>query len=130
MAGCQHLVWWISLLAIVTSVIGVGIGLYDTIKEMLSKLLPGCACNIAASILTILPAYLVAVLVPNAFIAVAGFAGMILAVIAILLPVYLFYQIKSKTLFYPGLKYNWLIFLSIGVAFMVIVFEIFNMISL
>lgn len=65
--------------------------------------------------------------VPNAFIAVLGFAGMILAVIAILLPVYLFWQIETDLLFYPELKRKSLIYLSIGVGVTVIVCEVFNM---
>lgn len=47
----------------------------------------------ASSIVTILPVYIVAV-VPNAFIIILGFAGMILVIIAILLPVYLLYKVK------------------------------------
>ncbi|AFC71107.1 putative amino acid permease [Rickettsia australis str. Cutlack] len=37
--------------------------------------------NMTASIVTILPAYIVAVVVPNAFITILGFAGMILVII-------------------------------------------------
>ncbi|KJV62375.1 tryptophan/tyrosine permease family protein [Rickettsia amblyommatis str. Ac/Pa] len=51
-----------------------------------------------ASIVTILPAYIVAVVVPNAFITILGFAGMILVIIAILLPVYLLYKAKINNL--------------------------------
>ncbi|AFC74992.1 tryptophan/tyrosine permease family protein [Rickettsia parkeri str. Tate's Hell] len=50
-----------------------------------------------ASIVTILPVYIVAV-VPNAFIIILGFAGMILVIIAILLPVYLLYKVKINNL--------------------------------
>ncbi|AAL03344.1 unknown [Rickettsia conorii str. Malish 7] len=50
--------------------------------------------NMTASIVTILPVYIVAVVVPNAFIIILGFAGMILVIIAILLPVYLLYKVK------------------------------------
>ena len=86
----QALVWWISLLAIVTSVLGVGMGLCDSIKNMLLGRIKSLnLLNILSAILTILPAYILAILIPNAFIAVLGFAGMILVVIAILLPIYL-----------------------------------------
>ncbi|WP_081497552.1 MULTISPECIES: aromatic amino acid transport family protein [spotted fever group] len=63
-----------SALAIVTSILGVGVGLCDSLK----------------------PAYIVAVVVPNAFITILGFAGMILVIIAILLPVYLLYKTISN----------------------------------
>ena len=93
----QLLVWWISSLAIATSVLGVGVGLCDSFKGMLSEKIHNSKVSaVLASVIAILPAYLVALYVPNAFIAVLGFAGMILAVIAILLPVYLFRQIKKK----------------------------------
>lgn len=53
--------------------------------------------NMTASI-TILPAYIVAVVVPNVFITILGFAGMILVIITILLPVYLLYKAKINNL--------------------------------
>jgi tyrosine-specific transport protein len=125
----QLLVWWISLLAIATSVLGVGVGLCDSLKKMMSKKVHYSSKlrNILASLITILPAYLVVIFVPNAFIAVLGFAGMILAVIAVLLPVYLFWQLKAKHLHYPELKRTSLIYLSTGVAITVILCELFNM---
>jgi tyrosine-specific transport protein len=124
----QLLVWCISILAIATSVLGVGVGLCDSLKGMLSKKVPNTGIrNILASVITILPAYLVVMRVPNAFIAVLGFAGMILAVIAILLPVYLFWQIKTDKLYYQELNRKYLIQLSMAVAIAVFVSEIFNM---
>ncbi len=92
----QILVWWISLFAIVTSLIGVGIGLCDAIKNMMSpKIFNLPARTILAPVITILPAYLMAILIPNAFIAILGFAGMILVIIAILIPVYLLGRAKE-----------------------------------
>ena len=69
--------------------------------------------SFGASLLTILPAYLVATLVPHAFIQVLGFAGMILAIIAIILPIFLFKCIKSKKLYYGELSNNYWIYLSL-----------------
>lgn len=124
----QLLVWWISLLAIATSVLGVGVGLCDSLKGMLSKKVPNIrARSLLASVITILPAYLVVMYVPNAFIAVLGFAGMILALIAVLLPIYLFWQIKTEKLYHPELNKKLLTLLSAGVAITVIVCEVFNM---
>lgn len=124
----QLLVWWISLLAIITSILGVGVGLCDAIKGMLSTILPNeVVCRPLAAIATILPAYVVAVWVPNAFIAALGFAGMVLAVIAILLPLYLFYCLKTKTLFYKELKANWALALLSLVGIGVIGCEVLNM---
>lgn len=124
----QLLVWWISLLAIVTSVLGVGVGLCDSIKGMLEKDVTNPSFrNILASVITILPAYLVVMYVPNAFISVLGFAGMILAVIAVLLPIYLFWQMRTEKLYYSELSRKYLIRLSTGVAVAVIICEIFTM---
>ncbi len=128
MQSVQLLIWLISLLAIVTSVLGVGIGLYDSLKAMLGKLVPNhIFCSVLASVMTILPAYLVVIYVPNAFISVLGFAGMILSLIAILLPVYLLKTIKAEKFHYPELNKKFLIQLSVGVGFAVIACELYNM---
>nr|WP_266105327.1 aromatic amino acid transport family protein [Rickettsia peacockii] len=88
-----------STLAIVRSILGVGVGLCDSLKTMFMNSIPNVVMrNMTASIVTILPAYIVAVVVPNAFIIILGFAGMILVIIAILLPVYLLYKAKINNL--------------------------------
>jgi tyrosine-specific transport protein len=126
----QVLVWLVSLLAITTSVLGVGVGLFDAIKSMIVKFGPNhFVQNITASLLTTIPALIVVILVPNAFIAVLGFAGMILAVIAILLPVYLFSRpIVKKHLHYRELRYKWLIYFSVLLGMVVIASELLNFI--
>jgi len=124
----QLLIWAVSLLAIATSVIGVGVGLCDSLKGMLSKKVINLKTRtILASIITIMPAYIVVILVPNAFITVLGFAGMILALIAVLMPVYLFEKMKKDKLHYPELKKNYLIMFAFLVALLVIICEVFNM---
>lgn len=58
----QLLVWIISTLAIATSILGVGVGLCDSLKTMLMNVIPNVVIrNITAAIVTILPAYIVAV---------------------------------------------------------------------
>jgi tyrosine-specific transport protein len=124
----QLLVWSISLLAIATSVLGVGVGLCDSLKKMMSETVADTRLrSLTASVVTVLPAYLVVIFVPNAFIAVLGFAGMILTVIAILLPVYLLSNIRTEKFYYPELSWKWMIRLSTGVALAVIICELFNM---
>lgn len=126
----QLLVWWISLLAIITSVLGVGLGLYQSIRTMLPNKFQGTWIGkILASMITILPAYLVVIYIPNAFIAALGFAGMILAIIAILLPSYLFWKIgASKQLYYRELKAKWLIVFSVLVGIGVMISELYHMV--
>jgi tyrosine-specific transport protein len=125
----QLLVWWVSLLAIATSVIGVGIGLCDSLKTMLipyinHPLLRTCI----ASIITIAPAYVIALLVPNAFISVLGFAGMILAVIALLLPIYLLYKANITQFYYPELRKKYLLIGSAIAGLVIIACEVINMV--
>jgi tyrosine-specific transport protein len=125
----QLLVWWISFFAIVTSVLGVGMGLCDSLRSMLDAIIPNKTLRrIAASLITILPAYIVAMLIPNAFIMVLGFAGMILVIISILLPSYLFYVGKIKNLNYKILRYKSVIALAVIIGVAVISCELANMI--
>ena len=120
----QILVWWVSLLAIVTSLVGVGVGLHESLKNMITW---NSGKNVLASLITIIPPYITALLLPNAFITVLGFAGMILVVIAVLLPAYLLFQAKkTKTFYKEPYKAFWL-WASIIFGVFIIVCEILNM---
>lgn len=123
----QILVWWLSVLAIITSVLGVGLALFETIREILLKKI-NRGKKIYAAIIAIMPAYLVTILIPNAFLAALGFAGMILVVIAILLPIYLLYKIKDKKFNYSELTYKSLVGLSALAGFGIMLCQILNMI--
>lgn len=126
----QLLIWWITILAIITSLLGVGVGLCDSIKEMLPiKPENIMKRNFFASVITILPAYLMAISIPNAFISVLSFAGMILVIIAILLPVYLFYKARINILNYSILKKRWLIIATTIIGIIIIICEVINMIK-
>jgi tyrosine-specific transport protein len=123
------LIWCISFLAIGTSVLGVGVGLLDAIKGMLPAKMPqGNMRNMVSALLTIVPAYLAVIFIPNAFIAILGFAGMILALIAIVLPVYIYLKMDIVNLYYKELENKWLIGLCCVAAFTVIACEIYNMV--
>lgn len=123
----QVLVWWISILAIATSVIGVGIGLTDSLNAMMTRPVPHPAMRrCLAPVIAILPAYLAVVYIPNAFIAALGFAGMILAIIAVLLPLYL---LKDRPIrYYPELMKKPLIQISLAVGVGIILCEVINMV--
>ena len=124
----QLLVWFISLLAILTSIIGVGIGLSESLKKSIATTIRNSfLCRLVSSIATIVPSYLAVLYIPNAFISILGFAGMILSVIAIILPIYLFWKIKPVKINYVELKSNWLIWSSLLIAGAVIVCELKNM---
>jgi tyrosine-specific transport protein len=130
----QLLVWWLSFFAISTSLIGVVVGLTDSLKESLSSLIPGKHNRTAVpSFLAICPAYLVALWVPNAFISILGFAGMILVVIAIILPLYLLKSLfrKNNTIIlnYSELTYASLLILSGCIGVVIMLCEIRNMLN-
>lgn len=125
----QLLVWWVSILAILTSLLGVGLGLFDAVKHMLpSNRLATLSQNILASIITVVPAYCIAVMIPHAFISVLSFAGMILVVIAILLPVYLFYKATIHQPNYAVLKKKWLLPVIAFAGVFIVLCEIMNLV--
>ena len=84
------IIWWLSICTILTSIIGVGIGLTESYTLWLQHKLK--RPRFIAAGVTIVPAYVISTIVPNAFIKTLSFAGAILVVIAILLPVYLFWK--------------------------------------
>lgn len=124
----QMLIWWLSLLAMVTSVLGVGLGLCDSIKNILPlEVKKSKFKNITAAISTIAPAYLVAIIIPNTFISLLGFAGMVLVFIAILIPIYLLKRIKGKEFFYQIVNNKYFIILSVMTGVLIIICEIYNL---
>lgn len=105
MPAFQTLVWWMSLLAIITSILGVGIGLSESLNSAMKDAIPSSWIRkITVSLIIVAPAYIVAAVVPNAFIKVLGFAGAILTVIAILLPIYLLFKANFKNIYLKELK--------------------------
>lgn len=95
-------VFIISLLAIATSIIGVGVALVDDLEMTIERshmavdekiVRPLCAA------MAVIPSALIAIIIPGAFVKILSFAGMILSVIAIFLPAFLVSRIKSKIKF-------------------------------
>ncbi len=80
--------WVISLLSLLTSIIGVGIAVFDEWNRQLNKA--------ASSAITVIPSALVAIFAPTAFIKILGVSGMILVVLAIFLPVYLYKKMLEQ----------------------------------
>ncbi len=117
----QLLVWWIALLAIVTSVLGIGMGLCDSIKNMLRKsCVPARFHTLTSALSIVIPALIISLAVPNAFIAVMGFAGMISVVIALLLPLYLLYTVNIQR-FYFSCVGNKVLLILAGVSGVIII---------
>ncbi len=126
----QMLVWLISLFAIITSIIGVGLGLLESVKWMIHReIRHPFLRHLIAAFITMGPAYLAVLFIPNAFISVLGFAGMILAFIAVLLPFYLFKRMSFQTLHYRELRCTPLLHFSLFVACLVVLAELYNLVG-
>lgn len=126
-SALQFLSWVLSLLAIITSAIGVGLGLSDAWKKQ--KVLKGR--NGAVVLAVLLPPLGVAIWVPNTFIQALSFAGMILVVIAILLPMYLFRLSggMDRPVAYPILRHRILMWGCVGFGLLMILCEAMNLFS-
>jgi tyrosine-specific transport protein len=125
----QLLIWWIAILAITTSVIGVGIGLANAIEHQLTNIIKNSLMRQYLSVIaTVLPGYLVVICIPNIFIRALSFAGMILAIIAIILPIFLLKLVQDRDLNYPIQKNNTLLYISFFIGILIIICEIFNII--
>lgn len=88
--GLQILVYWIMIFTILTSIIGVGLGLYMKMQKKLEKKIS--YARIIAIFITILPPYVISVSVPNAFTVTLQFAGALLIIISVLMPTYLYFK--------------------------------------
>ncbi|MBQ9335179.1 MAG: amino acid permease [Alphaproteobacteria bacterium] len=122
-SGLQIVIWWVSIFTILTSIIGVGLGLIESYHLSLRKKLK--YSKLVSAIVTIVPSYIIATIVPNAFIKTLGMAGSILVVIAIILPTYLFLKAKISSPYIHILK-KWCLILCLLVGIMLIEAEIFR----
>jgi tyrosine-specific transport protein len=128
-AYIQVLAWVISMLAIITSLIGVSVGMIDMWKHKLIRHSQGVHWKALG--LALVPPFMVAILIPNAFIKALSFAGMILAIIALLLPLYLLERSnqKHKSYYYSLLKSQTLKILGWVLGILMIGAELLNMIQ-
>ena len=99
--------WTISLFAILTSIIGVGLAIFDEWNMKFDK--------IKSSMLTMIPSTILAVFVPNAFIRILDMAGMILLILAIFLPVYLYRKMQIVTHLNVNRKFGLVAITMIGI---------------
>lgn len=100
----QGVIWVISLFAILTSILGVGIGLGEQLSHLFESHIPSPPLRrFCISFATLIPPLLIAILVPGAFIKALAFAGMILVVIAVFLPLWLLYKsdVPNQSAHYP-----------------------------
>ena len=118
----NFIVWIISILAIITSIIGVGLGLKESYNiNFKDRNLPNY--NLISTLITFLPPYFIASLTPNAFIKILSYAGIILVIIAILLPIYLYFKANINEPYIKILNKNALILCTfIGLLMVILSF--------
>jgi tyrosine-specific transport protein len=132
----QKLIMYLSFLAVTTSAIGIGLGLVGALATYFNKLIeqntqtqiPEKLLKVLPPILSVFPAYLIVLMIPNAFISILGFAGMILSLIAIILPIYLLMQVK-KDLHYSELNNKLLVGSSFIIGVLIVICKIFNLLK-
>ncbi|MDR1254410.1 MAG: hypothetical protein LBJ78_00020 [Puniceicoccales bacterium] len=116
-----YLIEGLVVFTISTSMIGVGIALMDDLHRLADRCHLKCRPmprRVLLSGLTILPAIIVALWIPEAFINVLSFSGCILAILAIMLPLFLLSKISGKLYFSVLNSGTWRIFLwifSVGI---------------
>ena len=91
-----------SALALITSFLGVALGLFDCTEDMLRKGLHIKAGRILLGVITFLPPVLFAYFYPD-FIAALSYAGQMFAFFAVVLPVGLVWKARRR---YPNLPYR------------------------
>ncbi|MDR1438436.1 MAG: hypothetical protein LBI69_05295 [Puniceicoccales bacterium] len=122
-------VWVLALCSIVTSMFGVGMGLCDSIQAFLSnsssnplKSRPAAAC------IALAPPLLLGMAVPHAFTMILGFAGIILALLAFVLPLHLLRVGKFISYHYPILANGFLRVLCLVAIVFVIACEVCHLV--
>ncbi|MDR2341383.1 MAG: hypothetical protein LBD72_03610 [Puniceicoccales bacterium] len=96
----RTIVWAVSVLAVTTSMVGVGLGLCSTLHALLPGKFHIARHRALPAAISTIPPLALALLIPGAFTIILGVAGVILAILAILLPLYLVKIGKFATLNY------------------------------
>ncbi|WP_196221346.1 aromatic amino acid transport family protein [Sansalvadorimonas verongulae] len=99
-------------LALITSFLGVALGLFDFMHSALAS-----QSRLKTALVVYLPPLAIAILLPGAFVIALSYAALALAVLAILLPAAMLYQLhkQNKIPRYPG-RYLFWPTLAFGIA--------------
>lgn len=92
-----------SALALITSFLGVALGLLEAIQDWLKRTLNRNASRLFLGFLTFLPPILFALFYPQGFILALGYAGQMFAFYAVVLPVALVWRARKM---HPNLPYR------------------------
>lgn len=131
-SNLRLLFWVIVSLAVITSFIGVGIGLSTALESIISwpKNTPNRLKYLISTAVAVTPAYFIATNFQDIFISALSFAGMVLAVIALILPLYLLMKSNKQapTVYYKITTNPIAITFGLGFAFWVIGCEVLNLV--
>ena len=92
-----------SALALITSFLGVALGLLECVDDLLKRSFNISANRLTLGVLTFLPPLLFAFFYPEGFILALGYAGQMFAFYAVVLPAALVYKARQK---HPQLSYR------------------------
>lgn len=92
-----------SALALITSFLGVGLGLIDCVDDLLKRSFNIATNRFNLGVLTFLPPLLFAFFYPEGFIMALGYAGQMFAFYAVVLPAALVWKARRQ---YPNLPYR------------------------
>lgn len=92
-----------STLALITSFLGVGLGLLECIEDLLKRSFNVTAGRISLGLLTFIPPLVFALFYPEGFILALGYAGQMFAFYAVVLPVSLVWKARRT---YTNLPYK------------------------
>lgn len=91
-----------SALALITSFLGVALGLFEALEDLLKRVNLS-AGRVTLGLMTFIPPMLFAFFYPQGFIAALGYAGQMFAFYAIVLPIAMVWQLRKK---FPDLPYR------------------------
>ncbi|MGC6406960.1 aromatic amino acid transporter [Bisgaard Taxon 45] len=92
-----------SALALITSFLGVALGLFECIEDLLHRVFKFKAGRAILGLLTFVPPLLFALFYPKGFILALGYAGQIFAFYAVVLPAALVWKVRKL---HPNLPYR------------------------
>jgi tyrosine-specific transport protein 1 len=117
-----------STLALVTSFLGVGLGLLECIEDLLKRSFNISAGRISLGLMTFIPPLVFALFYPEGFILALGYAGQMFAFYAVVLPVSLVWKARRTHTYLPykvwGGNLTLIIVLILGVVITSIPFAI------
>lgn len=92
-----------SALALITSFLGVALGLFECIEDLLKRAFNIQSGRISLGLLTFLPPLIFALFYPEGFILALGYAGQMFAFYAVVLPAALVWKVRKM---HPNLEYR------------------------